>query len=48
MGVRIVDLERDTLRIFQVFGMEEGFFQEDVRLIFDFCRGIVIVYNKFR
>ena len=48
MGVRTVDLERDTLRILEVFGMRNSFFDEDLRLIVDFCRGILIVYNKFR
>ena len=48
MGVRTKDVERDTLQIFEVFGMRQSFFEEDARLIVDFCRGILVVYNKFR
>lgn len=48
MGVRTIDLERDTLRIFEIFGVQNSFFEENLRLIVDFCRGILKIYSKFR
>jgi len=48
MGIRTIDLKNDTLRLIAAFGAKNSFFEEDQRMLMDFCRGVINIYNKHR
>ena len=47
MGVRVRDIESDTLRNIRAFGPDKAFFEEDRILLLDWCQGIIIMHNKY-
>ena len=46
-GVRVADIEWNTLRNIQAFGAKDAFFEEDRLLIMDWCQGILFTKNQF-
>jgi hypothetical protein len=46
-GIRVKDLEADTLRNITAFGIKDCLFEEDCFLLQDFCRGILTLSNNF-
>ena len=47
-GVRVRDLEKDTIYFYNVFNPKNAFYPEDARLLLDFCRAILKSYNCFK
>ena len=47
-GVRIQDFRDAIARNIYLFGAEKAFFEEDRKLVMDFCRMVICVYQKFR
>lgn len=46
-GVRIVDLDYDTLRMVAVFGASNAFFAQDIHVLCEFCKAILTLQNNF-
>jgi len=46
-GIRVADIESNTLRNMQAFGAKDAFFEEDRILLMDWCQGILFTKNQF-
>ena len=46
-GVRVCDIESNTLRNIHAFGAQDAFFEEDRLLLIDWCHAILVMYNAF-
>lgn len=47
-GIRVIDLQEAMSRNLYTFGPEKAFFEEERRLVMDFCRLVIVVFQKFR
>lgn len=46
-GIRVKDIESDTLRNIYAFGAKGAFFEEDQLLISDFCQTVLFINHRF-
>ena len=46
-GIRVKDIEADTMQIIEVFGSKDAFFEEDKLQLCDWCTSILLINFRF-